>query len=161
MQQDTQELLNHVANGMVRVATLVRSDTVAALKGDHITAIKHYVAVREAVKQIKTAREALDDIEDQLSKQQIPDIMRAAGVKNVKLEGIGTVGISHRFSCSMIDKDAGFQYLRDNGHGGLITETVNSSSLSAFAKSLLEDDGVELPPEVFKVGTQAYTSIRK
>lgn len=161
MQEDTKALLTQVTNGLVRVAGLVRQDTVDALKRGHIDAIKHYYDVRNATEAIKSAREAIAEIEDQLSKQQIPDIMRAAGVKSVKVEGIGNVIISHRYSASMLDKDAGFKWLRDNGHDGLITETVNSSSLSAFAKSLLEDDGVEMPPEIFKVGTQAYTSIRK
>lgn len=161
MQQETQNYLSRVVDGMVRVAAMVREDTNLALKSeDYLDAIHHFVAVRRATETIKTAREALDQIEDNLSKQQIPDLMRAQGVKSVKLEGVGTVGITNRVSCSMLDKTLGFEWLRGNGHGALITETVNSSTLSAFAKELLEA-GEELPDDAFKISTSSYTSIRK
>jgi hypothetical protein len=61
----------------------------------------------------------------------------------------------------MLDKERGFTWLRENEHEGLITETVNSITLSAFAKEMLEVNGTELPDDIFKVGTQAYTSITK
>lgn len=161
MQQDTQELLDQVVKGMVNVATLVRQDTASALQAsDYIDAIRHYVAVRNATETIKTARKALDEIEDNLSKQQIPDLMRAREVKSVKLEGIGTVYLSNRVSASMLDKDAGFKWLRDNKHDGLITETVNASTLAAFAKDLIEQ-GFELPDDIFKVSTSTFTAVKK
>jgi hypothetical protein len=141
---------------------MVRDDTNAVLaSGDHIAAIKHYVDVKAATDTIKTAREALAEIEDSLSKEQIPDVLRAKNIKSIKIEGIGTVGYSNRFSCSILDKESGYKWLRDNNHGSLITETVNASTLAAFAKDLLENSGLELPTEMFKVGTSTYTSIRK
>jgi len=60
-----------------------------------------------------------------------------------------------------LDKDAGLNWLRANGHEGIIIETVNSSTLSAFAKSQLEEEGVDLPDDIFKIGTSPYTSITK
>lgn len=162
MKAETRDYLSRVVNGMIKVAGMVREDTVeAATSGDHIFLIHHFDEVRKATDTIKEARKALDEIEDNLSKQTVPDALRLVGVKHTYVEGIGRVGISNRFSCSMLDKDMGFQWLRDNGHDGLITLTVNSSSLSAFAKELIEGEGVELPPEIFKVGTQSYTSITK
>lgn len=161
MQQGTKDLLERVCNGMVKVAGMVRNDTVEALASqDYIDGIRHYVDVRAAVETIKSARKALEEIEDNLSKNQIPDLMRARDVKSVKIEGIGTVGITNRISCSIPDKDKGFEWLRANEHGSLITETVNSSTLSAFAKEMIEA-GEDLPEEIFKVSTSSYTSIRK
>lgn len=166
MTPETQDYLNRVSNGMIKVAEMVRQDTNDALKADHVTVIKHFAAVRAAVETIKTARKALEEIEDNLSKNQIPDIVRALKEKTgekppFNIEGVGRVTVANRYSCSMIDKAAGFDWLRGNGHGGLITETVNSSSLSSFAKEYLEDKGMELPDDIFKVGTQSYTSITK
>lgn len=167
MRQETQVLLNEVAKGMNVVAGMVRIDTneVVATK-DHVAIIKHFAATRETVETIKLARKALDEIEEQLSKQYIPDLFRemreSTGQKPpYKIEGIGTVTVSYKFSCSMPDKDKGFEWLRANGHGGLITETVNSSSLSAFAKDMIETHGIDLPPDTFKTSSQPYTSIRK
>lgn len=167
MKQETQVMLDQVAKGMNVVAGMVRQDTneVMATK-DHVEIIKHFAATRNTVEQIKLARKALDEIEEQLSKQYIPDLFRemreTTGQKPpYKIEGVGSVTVSYKFSCSMPDKDAGHEWLRSNGHGGLITETVNSSSLSAFAKDMIENHGIDLPAEVFKTSSQPYTSIRK
>ena len=162
MRQETQVMLDQVCKGLSRVAGMVREDTRETFASDdHIAAIRHYDATRKATVSIKEAREALADIEDRMSKEQVPDIMRRHSVKTITVEDVGRVTNSHRFSASMIDKERGYEWLRAEGHGGLITETVNSSSLSAFAKDMLENHGVELPDDIFKVGTQAYTSITK
>lgn len=162
MRQETEELLGKVCRGLVAVAGMVRDDTREAFAtNDHVTAIRHFDKARKATETIKEAREALADIVDQMSKEQIPDIMRRHNVKTITVEDVGRVTISHRFSASMLDKEQGFQWLRANGHEGLITETVNSSSLSAFAKDMLENHGTELPEDIFKVGTAPYTSITK
>lgn len=167
MTPDTLDYITRVANGMVKAATMVREDMNAVLlTNDHVQVIKHYDALRKVNDQIKTAREALSDMADLLSKEKIPDIVR--DLKNrtgekppFHIEGVGRVSVAHKYSCSMLDKEAGFQWLRDKGHEGLIQETVNSSTLSAFAKNMLEEEGVELPDNIFKTGYMPYTSITK
>jgi hypothetical protein len=69
--------------------------------------------------------------------------------------------VSQRWSASILDKELGHRWLHDNGHGGLIIPTVNASSLSAFAKDLMENEGKELPEHIFKTGRLTYTSITK
>lgn len=162
MKAETQDLLNRVCDGLVKVAGWVREDTAEALApNDPIVAIRHYDATRKATVRIKEAREALADIEERLSREQIPDVMRNAGVKTITVEDVGRVTISHRYSASILDKPLGYEWLRENGHGAIITETVNSSTMAAFAKEYLESEGRELPVELFKVGTSPYTSITK
>lgn len=161
MKAETLQLVTNVAKDMVRVAQMVRTDTNELGLNDHIAVIVHFDALRIAIEQIKQAREALQEITDHLSKEIVPTSMRNAGVKTVTVEGVGRVTVSHRYSCSIIDKDGGYKWLRDNEYGSLIVETVNSSTLSAFAKNLMETEGKELPDNLFKVGTQAFTSITK
>lgn len=55
-------------------------------------------------------------------------------------------------------KDEAFQWLRDNEYGSLIKETVNSSSLSAAAKEVMEK-GMELPEDLFNTITKDSVSI--
>lgn len=161
MKNTTEIMLNRVSEEMVQVARFIREDTVEALAAqDHVVGILHYVKVRNAVETIKQARKALEEIEDNLSKQSIPDLLRSQNIKNIKIEGVGTVGISNKVNASIIDKPRGFAWLRANNMESLITETVNASTLSAHAKSLLEE-GEELPGDIFKVSTMTYTSIRK
>lgn len=53
-----------------------------------------------------------------------------------------------------------YKWLRDNELGPLIKETVNSSSLSAAAKELMEN-GKELPDDLFKLHTKDGVSITR
>ena len=54
-----------------------------------------------------------------------------------------------------------FQWLRDNGYGDIIQETVNASTLSAFAKTLLETENKELPEEFFRVHAESQATLTR
>lgn len=167
MKDETLDWLDRVTKGLAQVSNAIRHETNEVVaSGDHIEVIKHFNQVRLAAEQIKECREALNDMSDNLSRVTIPDIIanlkeRTGEKPPFNIEGVGRVSVSYRFSASMVDKEAAFAWLRGHGHEGIIQETVNSSTLSAFAKNLLETDGIELPPEAFKVGTSPYTSITK
>lgn len=167
MKQRTLDFLNKVVDGMIRAAEEIRTDTdevVAA--NNHVDIIKHFNDARIAAEIIKDAKKALDNIVDTLSRVVIPDVVaklkETTGEKPpFVIEGVGRVSVSYRFSCSMIDKDQGIDWLRGSGNESLVTETVNSSTLAAFAKDMLENQGKELPSEIFKVSTSPFTSITK
>jgi hypothetical protein len=167
MRDETLGFLNRVCTDLNSVSSQIRDETNAVLQGgDHVEVIKHFNQVRIATATIKDAREALKDIEDNLSKVAIPDIVadlkeRTGEKPPFTIEGVGRVTVSYRFSCSMPDKNIGIDWLKSNGHGGIVQETVNSVTLSAFAKDLLENQGIELPADLFKVSTSPYTSITK
>jgi signal transduction histidine kinase len=162
MKQLTYDYAMRVCGGLNKLAEMVRTDTSEDVAtNDHVALIKHYDQVRKLTDQIKEAREALDEMEKRLSREQVPEAMRAAGVKTITIEGVGRVSLSNRWSCSMLDKQLGFDYLRANGAEGLIIETVNSQTLAAYAKELSTEEGKELPADVFKTGIMTYTSITK
>lgn len=166
MKPETLEWLTKVVRGLDAVAAEIRDETQEVLTTrNHVEVIKHYDLVRKAVEQTKVAREAIAEIGDRLSKEHIPEIFREVKAKTgekppFKIEGVGSVSVVNKYSCTILDKQLGFDWLRANGHGGLITETVNASTISAFAKELIEVDGMELPPELFKTGINPHTSIR-
>lgn len=162
MRDETIEYVNRVCGGLQKAANMVRDDGQAVLAmNDHIALIWHYYHLRQATEQIKKAREALDKMEDSLSHSEIPTVMKDAGVKTVNIIDLGRVTVSYRWGCSMIDKDAGMNWLRDNEQEALIIETVNASTLAAFAKNLMEEEGVGLPDDIFKTSTYPFTSITK
>lgn len=167
MKESTLNALANVCSDLERVAELVRLDEAAAkATDDHVVIIKHYNHVRLAAARIKTAREAIAGMEDALSHIVIPDIStrlreRTGEKPPYHIEGVGTVTVAWKQSCSMLDKEAGLDWLRKNGQEGIIQETVNSSTLAAFSKSYMEQDGKDLPEDIFKVSMQPYTSIRK
>ena len=162
MKQLTYDYAMRVCGGLNKLAEMVRTDTAEDVAAnDHVALIKHYDKVRKVTESIKEAREALDEMEKRLSREQVPEAMRAHDIKTITIEGVGRVSLSNRWSCSMLDKEAGLEYLRANNAAGLIIETVNSQTLAAYAKDLSTEKGVELPADVFKTGIMTFTSITK
>jgi len=162
MKQETLERLTYVCGYLVGVAAAVREDTAQVVSTrDHIEVIKHYDQLRQATERIKEAREALDQMEQRLSREQVPEVMREHNVRTITIEGVGRVSLTNRWSCSMLDKEAGYEWLRSTGNGALITETVNAMTLAAFAKDLDATKGIELPSDIFKTSIMTYTSITK
>lgn len=162
MRTETIDAIRKVCEDLIQVAGMVREDgTNVVNTRDHIAIIKHYNILRLAREQIKETQEAIVEMSDKLSREDVPEVMAEHNVRTITVEGVGRVSITHRYSCSMLDKQMGFEWLRANGNEGLITETVNSSTLAAFAKDLLVNDGFELPPDIFKTSIMAYTSITK
>ena len=162
MREETMQYLDRVCGGLQKAANMVREDGQEVLAlNDHIELIWHYSHLRAATAKIKEAREALDKLEDAMSHEQIPTAMRDVGVKTVNIIGLGRVTVSYRWGCSMLDKDEGMNWLRNNGQEALIIETVNSSTLAAFARNLLEEEGIGLPEDIFKTSTYPFTSITK
>lgn len=162
MQEATRVRLNFICDQIQDLVRFVRDDTIAAVNtNDHVALIRHYAELDAGIDKIKEARKALDEIDEKLSREQVPDAMRVAGVKTTTVEGVGRVTIGFRWSCSLLDKPLGFEWLRKNGHGGLIQPTIAAQSLAAWAKHEVETSGKDLPDDVFKVGQMAYTSLTR
>jgi len=161
MNTETVNSLALVCNSLAQITGHIRdqtNDVVAT--NDHIQVIKHYDQLRQVTALIKESREALEQIEMKLSREQVPEVMRAHNIKNITIEGVGRVTLGTRWSASMPDKQAGFDWLRQNGNGGVIQETVNAQTLGALAKEL-NADGLELPAPTFTTSIMTYTSITK
>lgn len=161
MQDDTVERLRTVCHTLTTITEWVRNETDEVVgTNDHIKIIKHYDLLRQATALIKESREALSQIEEKLSREQVPEVMRAHNIRTITVEGVGRVSLGTRWSASMPDKAAGFEWLRANEHGGVIQETVNAQTLGALAKELNEE-GTELPAPTFTTNIMTYTSITK
>jgi hypothetical protein len=162
MREETLDGIKTLSSMLYALGELIRRDTEQAVAtNDHIEIIRHYAHMREAASIIKEARTAISDMEEKMSRETVPETMRAHGVKTITVIGVGRVTISHRFSCSMLDKESGITWLKDTGNGGIVQETVNSSTLSAFAKDLIQNHGKELPNNLFKTSINPFTSITK
>lgn len=164
MKQATIEYANRITNALSNFQELLRVDTADAVATKSpIELIRHFDDVRKTAELVKKAREYLDEAEKKLSREYIPDLFREQGLKTITIEGVGRASLNNRWSCSIVDgkREEGFNWLRETGNGALIIETVNSSTLSSFAKEYNEEHGKELPSDIFKTGTMTYTSITK
>jgi hypothetical protein len=150
-----------LCKALTEIAAVVREETneVVATK-DHVQVIRHYDEFRKINAVIKETKDALSKMEERLSREQVPDVMRLSNIRSTTIEGVGRVSLGTRWSASMIDKDMGMKWLRDNGNGGVIQETVNAQTLGALAKEL-NDQGIDLPSDKFSTNIMTYTSITK
>ena len=161
MQERTIDSTRHACDILIKMAGVIRDETAEAVSTqDHVKVIKHYDQLRQLNALIKESREALAIIEEKLSREYVPDVMRAHQIKSTTIEGVGRVSLGTRWSASMPDKGAGFEWLRAQGHGGVIQETVNAQTLGALAKEL-NSEGAELPQPTFTTNIMTFTSITK
>lgn len=142
------------------VDDLTREVTEYRIK-DHIELIRYFDEFRKSADIFDETKKALTELRDNMSREYIPDAMFNAGVKTVNVVGVGRVTVSQRFSCSMLDKEAGIDWLKHHGLGGIVIETVNSSTLAATAKKMIQEEGKDLPENIFKISAVPYTSITK
>lgn len=162
MTPETLALLDSITTLLDKATKLIRKETTEIIAtSDHVELIRHFAKVRNAKELIKASRVSLDELEQQLSHEYVPDALHARNIRTITVDDVGRVSLSVRWSCSMLDKQLGFEYLRKTGNEALITETVNAMTLAAFAKDLSATQGIELPQDIFNTSQMTVTSITK
>jgi hypothetical protein len=120
-------------------------------------------------RQLRTARDILDEqlkqFNNALSHVEgglLPESFDREQLQTLTLSNGDRVTIVQKLYASIgpDGKDAAYAWLHDNGHGDLIQETINSSSLSAFAKQELAE-GRELPENIFATFIKPSTSLTR
>jgi hypothetical protein len=135
--------------------------------GEMEALVRHFNELRDMQELLKEVKKGWDGLHDFLSKEAIPDIFNEYRQKTrmappYRIDGVGTVNVSYKWTAGILEqkKEEGKEWLRTNGFGALIIETVPAPSLSALAKDLYENNGgKELPEDIFKSGRNPYTSI--
>src|SRR6056300_931507 len=59
-----------------------------------------------------------------ISQFEIPQMMEEMNIKKLKLKDGETVEVSNFYSASIVDQDAAFQWLRENGRGDVIKNDI-------------------------------------
>lgn len=83
---------------------------------------------------------------DEIRKRTLPDALGAAGLTGFKTRDGLAIHLRREVFASVTKENVPrfHQWLRDNGHGSLITPQVHAATLKAFAREQLEH-GIELP----------------
>ena len=146
---------------------LVLLDSLRAVERDMVGAslsdmCVHHQQCKQGYDDLKKILTEIQKVVDKQSKVIVPEAMDDAGLDKIRVPEVATSFYPLvKYSASMLDKAAGFQYLRDNNAEALITETVNASSLSAYLRDRLVNEGVEPPEDVFKFGIYKITGMSK
>ena len=125
MKAITQLALSLAVTSLENATKRATEDTQEMIGRDNlIDLITHYAELREVNETIKKARKLIEDLEDHMSHEDVPDAFRRSSIKTVSIEGVGRVTVAHKWGCSVNDgkKPESFQWLRDGGNGGIIIE---------------------------------------
>lgn len=125
-------------------------------------ALEHYASLKEAYDSLGATMKILYKLQQRQQYDVMPGIMINNNIRNYTSDRISKrFQLSTRLSCSMLDKPRGHEWLRENGQGDIIVPTVNAQTLAAFAKSYIEDTGLDLPDDIFKVHQATGVSVVK
>jgi hypothetical protein len=115
---------------------------------------KVYWAVRNLHDDLKKQLTRIYHVMNALDKGVLPKLFEHHGVDMVRIPELGrSFSIRQMTTASMLDKEQAMSWLRDNGHGDLIQETVNAGTLASFIRNMILEEGIEPPEEMFKVNT--------
>lgn len=144
-----------------RVFDLERELTEAA-DSDIVDFTRAFVALRDIRDRLDNVNKRVSKLYEDWKTTKVPGKYEQAGVPHINLDEGFRVGVSHRVFASIKkdQKEAAYQWLREHQLADLVTETVNSSTLSAVAKSMAEEN-LELDPELFSVAVVPNTSVVK
>lgn len=143
------------------LGTLEREVQEAENKGP-IETSRAFVRMRRVKDFVDEVFKPFNTVYEKMKVEKIPQIFETAGVPSINLDEGFRITVSHKLWASIKGgkKEEAYVWLKENGLEDLITETVNSSTLSAAARTMVEDN-VDLPDELFSVAIVPNTSITK
>lgn len=109
---------------------------------------------------IKDSLALVDRRLDEIRLRLIPDAMADADIRSITFEGLGRVQLAMDLYASIKDKEAGYEWLEENGFDGLITPYVQPSTFKAAVKEGLKK-GQEFPDDIFTITPFMRASIVK
>lgn len=133
-------------------------------KYDGMSAVELVKAMAK-VRTIKDNGEArmkiINEEYDFLRNVKIPAAFEDAGLSLMKVEGVGRCNLTGDLQATILSdrKEEAYTWLRDTGRADLIQETVNSSTLKAAVKGMIQNN--EEVPEFIRVHTFTRASITK
>jgi hypothetical protein len=152
------EALELVENKLKQInMTLAEKIKAVEDAGDLNELLRLFNRTRNAYEEVDEQRKKLFTQLEYLSRNAIPEQMAEKGVTSITLDHFRFT-VNSKSTTSITDKDAGYQWLKENGHGDIIKESVNANTLAAFARSYLEEHDKDLP-EFFKTSYMKYTSV--
>lgn len=121
-----------------------------------------YKAIKEALEEAGEVKTILQKISDSYSKHILPARMEEEGIETVRIEGIGRLQTKSDIycNCPAPNREALQDWLVDHGHGSLISQSVNASTLKAFIKEQMKE-GNPVPDDLLNIEPYSMAVIVK
>lgn len=163
--QELCDRVNKAADSLAADMEKLENSVQAVYDNESATAADAAVALfhtREAYDALDAQRKRLYHQKDFLEKGIVPSKMEKEGVDMVRVPELArSFSLQQKMSASFVDKEKGFEWLRSIGQEDIIQETVNASTLTAFCRNLIIEEGIEPPIEVVRVNTYNTTGVSK
>lgn len=163
---DLIKLLTHAAQ---KLATRREDVLHLAMTEDSLDeTVQAWVQSRALADTVKALKTEIDDLVTELRDNHVPwqidlhnsdhGLKEGAAVRHA----LGLIKINHHVKASVSNgmKPEAYAWLRKNGLGGVIIETISAQTLGRTARELIED-GKDLPPDYFTVNTHRYASFEE
>lgn len=118
-----------------------------------------FAAVRDCFDMIESAKKELGAFKEYLSYTKLPELFEEHKIRTYTTKSGYRVTLSTRISVSILDKAKGYDWLRNNQMGAIITETVNAQTLGASIREMMETKGKEPPSDIFSVKPATYAAV--
>ena len=121
-------------------------------------AVEIYVQLRDKKAQLKAEyQEAVAPVQEKMDKleQKFLEMMNTTGVDSIKTTS-GTAYTSVKTSASVADKDAFFNYVKDNNEWALMEVRASSTAVKQFVEA---NEG-EIPPGI-NLNTERTVNVRR
>ena len=121
-----------------------------------------YVELKEAADAVKSVMTEINKTKTKMAQEVLPTIFEAQGLKSITTQSGRRVTITSNVRANILkeNRDAAYDWLCNNGLEDIVINTVNASTLSATARTLIED-GKQLDDELFNVQIIPNTSVTK
>lgn len=131
-----------------------------ACRSDPVRLARGFVAMRRLKDRIDELDSEFTALFETYKNEVLPEVLDGAGLNNVSLAEGFRVSVSTQVRASIREgmKEKAFAWLQANELGDIIQPTINSSTLAATARSLLEENK-ELPDDIFNTYTAYNTSV--
>lgn len=149
----TAQHLDRGLEGLGAIIHTLGNELAAATTKGAIHTARAFVAMHYLKERLDAVESAFSKMYSEYQKLKIPEIFTQEGITSVPLDEGYRVGMSSRFFASIQEgkKAEAYEWLKNNGLESLITPTVNSSTLSAALKAMLEEHNKEAPELYFSV----------
>lgn len=127
-----------------------------------VAMVRQMAFLKQNIDSLAEEQSGLQRQYDAIRLKDLPDLMQDEGYKNLSVTGVGRVALRVDVYASIpaSSKDEAYAWLIANGHEGMVAPYVQPGTLKAWCRGMLRD-GVELPPELFKVVPFTMATITK
>lgn len=118
--------------------------------------------VKEVLEMADDLKKALELYHQHIAINVVPERMDDEGIETSRFAGIGRLQVKADIRCSVLkeNRENLQQWMKDNGHGSLVAESINASTLKAWVKEQKEKDK-EIPEDYIKVEPFSKASVVK